>query len=410
MPLNFHHIYRQLEQRLPNLRKDQEARREHLERALESLYAWTPRAQDITKVVHEAAKKDPNLRAALPTEEPLNACIPPANAPAGMTFLASDGSQIFPDHHRALFYGVVNIGLVLVAPDRAARFVESTLLLDEDFHEDDFGPEEQVHLARTVGEHAWLAAGVCYLRGCTTHPKPERLHALREAAWPRLAADAPLLALVDGPLEIWGIRDVPHHKELIARVLTAWDELREHAALLAGYVDRPRAAPVLTALALAEQVQKANKVATSHDLRFPWPGVLDATVFARLLPPGYRSALFRLVTGTMQKYYGAAHALYFFYLNMGTKDRPLIARVEIPAWVAEDGAKVNAVHGALWEHGRAVEAARYPYILHQAHAAAVVREKERAELERLLQRAYLEEHLHVGRPSPKQRLKDRMPR
>ncbi|MCS7225323.1 MAG: DNA double-strand break repair nuclease NurA, partial [Armatimonadetes bacterium] len=52
-----------------------------------------------------------------------------------------------------------------------------------------------------------------------------------------------------------------------------------------------------------------------------------------------------------------------------------IARIEIPAWVAEDTDQVNLVHGIVLDQVR--KGNGYPIALTEAHQLAVVRPEER---------------------------------
>jgi NurA-like 5'-3' nuclease len=65
------------------------------------------------------------------------------------------------------------------------------------------------------------------------------------------------------------------------------------------------------------------------------------------------------------------HRIQFFYLNVGSE----IVRIEIPKWVATDGALIDLVHAVVYS--QAQKGGGYPIALAEAHQQAVVRGSER---------------------------------
>ena len=127
----------------------------------------------------------------------------------------------------------------------------------------------------------------------------------------------------------------------ICRVLT---RLHSRGVITAGYVEKPSADLVVRLLEIATADQEQI-----HRLREyqPLRGVSDRWLYGErenpLLPPGHRSAVFALQSGSVKKYKGPL-ALHFFYLNVGTLGHPWPVRVEIPQWVAEDNKKLDLLH------------------------------------------------------------------
>lgn len=108
-------------------------------------------------------------------------------------------------------------------------------------------------------------------------------------------------------------------------------------------------------------------------------GVLDRDLFAGLLDPGERSALFSSASSIVQRY--GRHAVRFFYLNVGGE----IARVEAPRWVAESPSLLGLAHSLALDQcqrGRG-----YPAALAEAHEQAVVREADQEQFWRLVENA-----------------------
>ena len=102
-------------------------------------------------------------------------------------------------------------------------------------------------------------------------------------------------------------------------------------------------------------------------------------MFSELLNPGQRSAVFGLWSTSSQKYTGDL-ALHFFYLNVGSKKFPWLARIEIPAWVADEPQRVSLLQRALLDQCSLMGTRPYPYLLHRAHEEAVVHFDEKEQL------------------------------
>ena len=123
-------------------------------------------------------------------------------------------------------------------------------------------------------------------------------------------------------------------------------------------------------------MNRSSRLRDFHPLR----GVSDRWLYGErdnpLLPPGHRSAVFGLQSGSEKKYKGAL-SLHFFYLNVGTEGHPWPVRVEIPKWVAEDQKKLDLLHCVLIEQCKMMGSRPYPYLLHRAHETALVRYEEK---------------------------------
>ena len=158
------------------------------------------------------------------------------------------------------------------------------------------------------------------------------------------AAQGPVMALVDGPVEIWESTEISTVR--FERYLEALGRLQRLNTALAGYVDKPAADMVVRLLELA--VLEDDKLAEAGKERW-LRRVSDTSLFIDLLRPGERTALFRIQSPTTGRY-PEELALHFFYLNVSQDENdPYLARVEVPAWVARDAALLNGLHTVLWE-------------------------------------------------------------
>jgi hypothetical protein len=336
--------------------------------------------------VQQARQYDPSLRCALPVSEALNA-HQPASADAlahPPTLLAVDGSQIFNDRHNDAQYGLVNLGAVQMLhsgsqPPETA--VQSTLYYDESL--DDLS-DAALSLKRDLGERLKMA---------------------------ELAAQAspPVIAFTDGPLELWGSRPegpeaASQYQQSLHDYLQVLRQLHSLKAVTAGYVDRPGADLVVRLLEVAcatpPEIEQIRKFRPLH-------GVSDADLYETRLGPGERSAVFALQSQGARSYQGPL-ALHFFYLNVSaSKSEPAsLARVEVPAWVAEDATSLEMLHAVLVSQCRIMGTRRYPYLLHRAHEVAVVTFREQQEVTEMIVGELLRQGIPVRGRSHKQAAKD----
>ena len=212
------------------------------ERARGLLDTWAGRASELNEKVEHARQVDPNLRCALPLDERLDATIPEP-APRSdekqnpVTLLAADGSQILPDRHSEVLYSLVNVGAIAIQPGSGQSpqvFTDSSLLFaDELYTETGILTEEAIEQRRDIAERRKLL---------------------------ELAPDfpAPVLALTDGPVELWGAKngsegDYRKNLEIHKSVLS---QLQAKNVTVAGYVDKPGADLVVRTLEIAQILQR----------------------------------------------------------------------------------------------------------------------------------------------------------
>lgn len=387
MSLDYQQVRQQIqvlgEQALPRARQLARLRQDAadlLRRHAQDQEALRQRVQAVTRL------HDPNLRCALPalaTPEPLDAHHPLPHSPAQATLLAADGSQIAPDRHAEVNYGLINVGAVqmrLGLPDPPVITLHSQLIYDEELYTP----------AGTITE--------------------ERLSLMRDLAERRQLADLaqgappPLITFTDGPLELWGAKDSAGSADFdrsLELYHASLARLQVQGAATAGYVDKPFANLVVRLLEVASLPEsRLSEVKNSHPLQ----GVVDLELFRELLAPGERSAVFALQSRSAQRYRDEL-ALHFFYLNVGRKDHPWLARVEIPAWVAQDGRMLDDLHAVLIQQCRILGSRPYPYLLHRAHEAAVVTLQEKDQVTQMIALELRRRGVEVGEISHKQSAK-----
>jgi hypothetical protein len=319
---------------------------------------------DLASRVSAAAAAEPTLRCASPTHENPASSIPCPSTGPPPALLAVDGSQIAPDRHEELLFGLINTGAVVFVPGSGAAptITQETQLL--------FGEGLIAATGRLISE------GDLALRRDAAERRGLLQHAIAPGS----------IALIDGPLELWGQKE-PSDPGAFDRALAEYvgqlHELRRRAITVAGYVDKPGADLVIRTLEIG---QVAPGGPSTGGQRHPLHDASDRHLFGSLLGPGCRSAVFELISSSRSRYSDEL-ALHFFYLNVGDVGHPAVARVEIPKWIAVDPGRIHVLHRALLEQCRLLGARPYPYVLHRAHETAriSVQEKEQIKLRLLLE-------------------------
>ncbi|MGE5250758.1 MAG: DNA double-strand break repair nuclease NurA [Bacteroidota bacterium] len=383
MPVDFQQVYEKIQQIGVGALDRRKALEERRETARQLLMRFDSALEFLRRAVDAAKQVDANFRCAMPLDEPLTtSCPPPASAPDA-TLISTDGSQINPDRHEATQFGLVNVGAVIMklnsgqAPDIK---VESSLLYGDDLFSHGIPMNEgMIAMRRDIKER-------------------EKLEELAAGM------EGPLVTMTDGPIELWGAKgdDAQAYIDFVDKYKTVLSRLASHGVIHAGYVDKPSADLVVYLLEIA--------IATQEDLRrirdyHPLRGVSDRWLYGErktpLLPPGHRSAVFKLVSGSDKNYTGEL-SLHFFYLNTGTEGHPWPVRVEVPGWVAGDRAKLDLLHCVLVEQARIMGSRPYPYFLHRAHESAVVKHDEKLQIEMMLEQELRKREEEIGEISPKQ--------
>lgn len=387
MPIDYQQIYSRIKEigaGASERRKKIEERRSH---ARDLLQHYASELDFLRSKVDSAKAVDANIRCALPVNESLVSSYPPAASVKDATLIAADGSQINPDRHASIQFCLVNVGAIIMklnSGEAPEIFVASELLYGDDL-ETKSGPmtDGMVALRRDLKERTKLDELSKGIKGS-------------------------VVALTDGPIELWGAAgdDAEAYRESLQSYITVLSRLQTRSVINAGYVDKPSADLVVRLLEITmadnEQVKRLREF---HPLR----GVSDRWLFGErenpLLPPGHRSAVFGIQSGSEKNYTGVL-SLHFFYLNVGADGHPWPVRVEIPKWVADDKEKLNLLHAVLVEQCRVMGSKPYPYLLHRAHETALVKHEEKEQIEQMLTQELRNHNEEVDEGSYKQSAKD----
>ncbi len=392
MALDFQQVHQQVKQLGENAPQREQRRQALREGARQSLAFYARQWAALRERVELAVKHDPNLRCALPcqltTSEPeaLDQGFPLPALPPRASILAADGSQIALDRHAEVQYCLINFGAIMMEHGSAqppVTRVESQLLYDEQLYTPTGTlTDATLALLRDLNERKMLAK------------------------W-AVQVPPPVVTFTDGPIELWAGRETgseasSEFQEKLKEYLQALNQLLEMRVATAGYVDKPAANPVLRLLeiiALPESM--LEDVRRQHPLR----GVSDLDLFDALLKPGERSAVFAMQSPTARLYRDQL-AIHFFYLNVGSYEKPHLARIEVPAWVVENRQLLDVLQAVLVAQCHTLGSKPYPYLLHRAHETAVVSLQERDQVTQMIALELRRRGVFLRGTSNKQALKD----
>jgi NurA domain. len=319
----------------------------------------------LRQAIEEAEQQLTNLYLAKPTSEPILTHRPLPQAPGSYTLIAADGSQIVPNRHRALQFGVVNVGLIKVhigsgeAPE--IRVETELLAMDQILSsEGTLIGEDEVALLRDLAERKLIRQAV----------SPEDLE--------------PIITLTDGPLDVFYRSTIQGDRgqQVQQEVFEIDQDLRRRGVVTAGYIDKPGSAMLSRMLAIFHCKRQGLPLESNNrELNLS-----DRFVLQEILRlPGERSAIFEAITRSARK---PANSLpvAFFYLNVsGVADEPYLTRVEFPLWVSQVPGLVDKLHAVIYKEAQVLDSHPYPYLLHRSHELAIVKRIEADEVEVMLQ-------------------------
>ena len=311
---------------------------------------------------------------ALPQTDP-RGCHTAPPRPATVTVVATDGSQIFPDRHVepacyllnigrvALHYGTLDPPLIAAEPTLRYRQQDLDSLTEDD--DPTSAPDftaEVVSALRDELELQWLF----------------------DTAHDERRSGRPVVALADGTLIRWMLRGMKNRAledVLIGRYVAQLERFRQGGIPVAAYVSRPGNAEVVNLLRLHRGEPDWDVAPDS--LR----GLLDRHLFAEMLAPGQRSALFLSRSKVLDQY--GPHRIAAFYVHVGVE----VGRVEMPEWATQQDGWVDLVHAVVLD--QAEKGGGYPIVLQEAHERAVVRAAETDVFHRILARTVRASGGHV---------------
>ena len=398
MPINYQEVYTQIQSIGAGAKERRKKKEDAQAEARRLLTQFGSQLDFLRSKVDSAKQADANIRCAYPLDEALASSfdVQPFDQTQGKpasvtpTLIAADGSQAIADRHSPVQFCVINVGAICMKPNSGetpAVEVESELFYGDAIEENGLTTDGGVALRRDLAERSVI----------------EKLSkGLNES----------VVSFTDGTLEIFRARDIDNasmYRSVLDRYVSVLSRLQERGIVSAGYIDKPSSSLVVKLLELTQITipEEMEKLRTAPPLKY----VTDRWLFGynnklfQLLPPGHRSAVFKIQSNSEKTYKGALE-LHFFYLNVGTEGHPWPVRVEIPKWVADDKEKLNLLHTVLVEQCRMMGSRPYPYLLHRAHETAVVKHEEKQQIEQLLTIELRKNNEEIDDGSHKQSAKD----
>jgi hypothetical protein len=365
MPIDFQQIYARIREIAAGADERNRTLEERRVLARNLLGTYASELDFLKKKVQDATAIDSNIRCAVPLDEPLTATYPPPPPATDVTVIAADGSQVNPDRHSSIQFCIINVGVITMKLHSGQA------------------PEICVQTEMLYGDEL-ISNG---------NPISDGMVAMRRDISERIKLDelskgikGQVVNLTDGTIELWGAKgdDPQAYADFVEKYVRVLTRLHARGVVTAGYVEKPSADLVVRLLEIATADQEQIRRLREYQ---PLRGVSDRWLYGErenpLLPPGHRSAVMGLQSGSIKKYTGPL-SLHFFYLNVGTSGHPWPVRVEFPKWVAEDKKKLELLHSVLIEQCNMMGSKPYPYLLHRAHETAVVRREEKDQVEQLL--------------------------
>lgn len=390
MPIDYQQVYQKIQEIGRGARERKKTLDERRVKARELLAAYADELDLLRSKVDAARQADANIRCAVPLTESLASSHPSAGEAAEATLLAADGSQAIADRHSPVQFCVINVGAICMKPNSGetpAVEVESELFYGDAIEENGLTTDGGVALRRDLAERSVI----------------EKLSKeLNES----------IVSFTDGTLEIFRAKDIDSpstYRSVLDKYVSVLSRLQERGVVSAGYIDKPSSSLVvklleLTQITIPEEMEKLRNAPPLKYVTDRWLFGYNNKLF-QLLPPGHRSAVFKIQSNSEKTYKGALE-LHFFYLNVGTDGHPWPVRVEIPKWVVDDKEKLNLLHAVLVEQCRMMGSRPYPYLLHRAHETAVVKHEEKQQIEQLLQQELRRNNEEIDDGSFKQSAKD----
>jgi hypothetical protein len=310
---------------------------------------------------------------------------PPPPVPTEFNVIATDGSHIDVDRHRATRCYLINIGSVALKygnePDAMLDSVPHLYAEDEDL---------VIKPSAATGREQMVEGT---LLGIKRGVEECRYLSMLAAKQP---AGSTTLALLDGTLILWGLEAYP---DFVAEVMldqgfvNCLEEMkklnRDRHVALASYISFPRSTDVVNVLRVAicpHEVSDCDRFCPPPKERDceGVAGVTDRELFMDVLEPGERSALFISPSKITKERYGE-HRIFFCYLRLEEE----VARLEMPHWAAVSGELMDIVHALVLDQCRRGQG--YPVALSEAHEQAVVTGADRTEFWQLVESLCIEE-------------------
>lgn len=388
--LDFNRLARQIPGVSTHLSQEAEKARQRLELAEKLMQQATARQAEL--VAKQKAWRDRIFFPCAEPVEPLDTRIYLNSAPPIHTVIATDGSQISPSHHEIAYCYLINVGQVILHYGRSVHPLLNSI--PEVFYKPEdlyisrkwgISTEEWLGYRRAVSEATFLAElGNAWVN--SPHYRENKNQQELSQNKP-----VPTIAMVDGSLIYWFLESLPTEvrDRILPPILAAWQQLRSDGIPLVGYLSAPRSIESINFLRL-QACPHLDPDCFSHcprnddvfDAKTPcqiFEPLRDSSFWGLLLQPGQRGPWWRSYARILDLY-GEENYVYFCYVNVGAE----IARIEVPAWVAENYALLDMALSLTITQVQ--KGYGYPVVLAEAHNQAVVTGGDRSRFFAVLER------------------------
>ncbi|MEM6402123.1 MAG: DNA double-strand break repair nuclease NurA [Cyanobacteria bacterium P01_D01_bin.116] len=391
-----------------HLTAEAEANRQRLQLGMQHLEYVFENQNELVQI--QQKWRDRILFANATPVEPLHTCIDIMVPPKTHTVIATDGSQIAPNHHEIAYCYLLNIGRVVLHYGQNKHPVLDSL--PEIFYRPEdlymsrqwgIRTEEWMSYRRTASEAVMLSELAIEATGKGCGKKGwedgEQTEIFSTPSAPSTATSEriPTLAMVDGSLIYWFLDQLPYdaRDHILPPILESWKDLREAGIPLMGYLSASRSIEAMNFFRLSACPHKAPDCMSfcpNQMEKIPcklFEGLRDTTLWSTQLKPGQRSPLWKSNSRILDLY--GDQQIYFCYVHVGTE----IARVEFPQWVVEDTEMFEESLGLML--AQVHKGYGYPVALAESHNQAVVRGGDRSRFFGLLERQMIKAGLkNVG--------------
>nr|ACN96087.1 hypothetical protein [Fischerella sp. MV11] len=394
-------LTRQMQGLSQHLTQEAAASRQRLELAQQHFLNACDRQEEF--VQKQEKWRDRILFASATPVEPLNTSIEIPVPPKVHTVIATDGSQIAPNHHEIAYCYLLNIGRVVL------HYGQNKHPLLDSLPEIFYRPED-LYISRQWGikTEEWMSycrtaseATVLAELACSVVSKDTEISSPPTSPSPHLptspSSRIPTLAMVDGSLIYWFLEQLPFdaRDRILPPILQAWRQMRDAQIPLMGYLSASRnieAMNFLRLLACPHPAPDCMSFCPNQLEKVPckvFEPLRDTTLWTTQLKPGQRGPLWRSNARILDLYEDLQ--IYFCYVHVGSE----IARIEIPEWVAENTSLFEESLGLML--AQVQKGYGYPVAIAEAHNQAVVRGGDKARFFALLERQMIKAGLrNVG--------------
>ncbi|MEL7363466.1 MAG: DNA double-strand break repair nuclease NurA, partial [Bacteroidota bacterium] len=286
--------------------------------------------------------------------------------PDFVTVVATDGSQIYPDRHIEPACYLLNVGCIAFQYGTTEppwmQAVPRLRYRDQDLEA----------LRGDDGEAAIHDLTTEVVSALRDQLELEQLFATAQEA---RRSGRPILAMADGTLIRWMVRGMKNRRleqKLIGDYLEVLDAFQEHGIPVCSYISKPGNDELVNLLRFYRGETERSAAADTLT------GLLDRHVAEDRLAVGERSGCFASGSHILEEY--GPHRICAFYVRL----RDEVARIELPAWVADQPAWLDLIHAVVLD--QCAKGGGYPIILQEAHERAVVRQQEKALFYHILDR------------------------